>query len=329
MEIQASLIQFMRPQKLSKRFFAPPRHQSNAKQQLNQPTDSIFWGSSNEGLNSTIKATNQFEEDFDLYVLDWIDTAPIIDPILHIIKKGDPEYHREILEDPLRHTNNTKIKDPEKKIKKWAHRMLRIRKRKMKVHPRKKRWRKKNKVFYQSRIFNRIKSREIAFRTALLDKIKSAEAFDPENYVKEYLEDYNTPLIPLTYKGRRLPVWLIKELLVQDELNKRRELDLQLNMLSKKPLVREGETVDNFSFPLFPFYSLRFMLLLIYGTVKYNTKVILVCIALLSIIILWNIIDAIVITSKFIHEREAVPSIFSLVVSCFHLYMLYVLKALL
>nr|XP_040572022.1 uncharacterized protein LOC121121212 [Lepeophtheirus salmonis] len=70
------------------------------------------------------------------------------------------------------------------------------------------------------------------------------------------------------------------------------------------------------------------MLLLIYGTVKYNTKVILVCIALLSIIILWNIIDAIVITSKFIHEREAVPSIFSLVVSCFHLYMLYVLKAL-
>ncbi|XP_040572021.1 uncharacterized protein [Lepeophtheirus salmonis] len=171
--------------------------------------------------------------------------APIIDPILHIIKKGDPEYHREILEDPLRHTNNTKIKDPEKKIKKWAHRMLRIRKRKMKVHQRKKRWR-KNKVFYQSRIFNRIKSREIAFRTALLDKIKSAEAFDPENYVKEYLEDYNTPLIPLTYKGRRLPVWLIKELLVQDELNKRRELDLQLNMLSKKPLVREGETVDNF-----------------------------------------------------------------------------------
>ena len=38
----------------------------------------------------------------------------------------------------------------------------------------------------------------------------TAKKFDAEKFVNEYLEDYHTPLTPGTYKGKRLPQWLIK-----------------------------------------------------------------------------------------------------------------------
>ncbi|CAF2743977.1 unnamed protein product [Lepeophtheirus salmonis] len=55
--------------------FAPPRHQSNAKQQLHQPTPPGIKRSSSEGLSSTTTATNQLVENFDQDVLDWIDNS--------------------------------------------------------------------------------------------------------------------------------------------------------------------------------------------------------------------------------------------------------------
>ena len=74
----------------------------------------------------------------------------------------------------------------------------------------------------------REKKKELAFRYKLMEKvsdifnlmlyvmtipclqISEARKFDVEKYVAEYLKDYHTPLLPLTYKGKRLPEWLIK-----------------------------------------------------------------------------------------------------------------------
>ncbi|CAB4062788.1 unnamed protein product [Lepeophtheirus salmonis] len=54
------------------REFAPPRHQSNAEQQLNRPTPPGIRRFSNKILNITTTATNQLMEDFDRDVLYWI-----------------------------------------------------------------------------------------------------------------------------------------------------------------------------------------------------------------------------------------------------------------
>lgn len=130
-------------------------------------------------------------------------------------------------------------------IKKEAHRMLRIRKRKMKVHRRKRLWKRMWSV-WKKKFFNREKRREIEFRQKLIDKVHAAEKFNAEVYVNDYLEDLKYTLVPKTYKGRRKPQWLIQELMERDVQVTRREVLNNTNMLTNEPLIRKGETVENF-----------------------------------------------------------------------------------
>jgi len=130
-------------------------------------------------------------------------------------------------------------------IEKKAHRRLRIRKKKMKVHRRKRRW-KKYWVLWRKKYASREKKREVEFRQKMIAKVNEAKKFDPQKYVDEYLEDMKYELIPKTYKGRRLPQWLIKELLEKDAKIEEREKMNNTNLLTGEPLIRDGETVSQF-----------------------------------------------------------------------------------
>ena len=94
-------------------------------------------------------------------------------------------------------------------IEKKAHRRLIIRKRKMKIHRRKRRW-KRNWVMYRKGYLDREKKRETAFRQRMIAKVNEANTFDAKKYVEDYLEDAKYELVPKTYEGKRLPQWLIK-----------------------------------------------------------------------------------------------------------------------
>ena len=41
-------------------------------------------------------------------------------------------------------------------------------------------------------------------------KVHEAQKFDPEKFVNDYLEDMKYELVPKTYKGKRLPRFMIK-----------------------------------------------------------------------------------------------------------------------
>lgn len=130
-------------------------------------------------------------------------------------------------------------------IEKKAHRKLKIKKRKMKVHRRKKRWRKYWAIWRKKYAFNE-KRREIEFRHRLIAKVHEAQKFDPEKFVDDYLEDMKYELVAKTWKGKRLPKFLIKEL-HEKELKMEERIKLnQTNMLTGETLVKENETVEDF-----------------------------------------------------------------------------------
>lgn len=134
---------------------------------------------------------------------------------------------------------------PNSDIVKQAHRMLRIRKRKMKVHWRKRRAKRDKAKNFKTRMTRR-RNKEVTFRLNLISKIKRAKKFEAGGYVEEKLAKYKVELTPGTYKGKRLPQWLIKELLVGDELKKETVKNNQLDILTKEKLVKDGETVEEF-----------------------------------------------------------------------------------
>lgn len=53
--------------------------------------------------------------------------------------------------------------------------------------------------------------KEKLFQAELIEKCKMAEAFSAEQYVDKRLAKYNEIIIPKTWKGRRLPEFLIRE----------------------------------------------------------------------------------------------------------------------
>jgi hypothetical protein len=53
--------------------------------------------------------------------------------------------------------------------------------------------------------------KEKAFQAVLLSQIREAEKFDAESYVTEKLRRANEKPMPRTWKGRRLPEFLIKQ----------------------------------------------------------------------------------------------------------------------
>jgi hypothetical protein len=99
---------------------------------------------------------------------------------------------------------------------------------------------------WKKKFFNREKRREIEFRQKLIDNINAAEKFNAEAYVDDYLEDLKYELIPKTYKHRKKPVWLIKELLERDTMVEGRKRANNTDMLTGEPLIKNGETVEEF-----------------------------------------------------------------------------------
>lgn len=93
---------------------------------------------------------------------------------------------------------------------KRAARLIVIRKRKMKKHKLQK-LRKKMKFEWAKVRQRREMRKEKAFQGELLAQIKEAEKFDAAQYVAEKLRQAHEVPIPRTWKGKRLPEFIIKQ----------------------------------------------------------------------------------------------------------------------
>jgi len=131
------------------------------------------------------------------------------------------------------------------RLVKHCSRMVILRRKKMRKHQRKRLWDRMYLKFRASKAA-RTKRKELAFRHNLATKIEEARKFNAAEYVTKYLEDFHTPITPGTYKGKRLPQWLILELLEEDK-QKEKEKRLEGKMYTtKETIVKSGETVDEF-----------------------------------------------------------------------------------
>ena len=126
-----------------------------------------------------------------------------------------------------------------------TNRLIRIRKRKMKVHHRKKRF-KKNKASFRKMWAKREATAEVAFRVEQMGKVKVAERFDAQKYVDDSLAELHRELIPGTIDGKRRPQWLIKQMMEERDVARERQRRMRTDLITQEPLVREGETVEEF-----------------------------------------------------------------------------------
>lgn len=97
-------------------------------------------------------------------------------------------------------------------FEKLAVHLIRIRRKKMMKHKRKK-LRKKMKYVWAKLRQNRNKQKIKKFTMEMIAKIKEAQAFDAEKYVKEKLSILNKEILPRTYMGEILPPEMIKQFL--------------------------------------------------------------------------------------------------------------------
>merc|ERR1719341_2706806 len=77
-------------------------------------------------------------------------------------------------------------------------------------------------------------------------KVAEARKFDAEKYLNDYLSDYHEPLIPKTYKGKRLPEWLIKDLLEKEKIHKKETFLQGKEVTRAEKIIVPGETVEDF-----------------------------------------------------------------------------------
>jgi len=157
------------------------------------------------------------------------------------------EQHKVEITDPLRPGAAPVVETPakDKNNKKWAERMIIIRKKKMKVHRRKRLW-KKMWTQWKKKFYGRTRRREIEWRTKLNEAVTEAQKFDAEKYAAAYLNDYHYEFIPKTYKGKKKPQVVILDLLERDRQLKIREEMNNTNMKTGEKLVRQKETVQQF-----------------------------------------------------------------------------------
>jgi len=151
--------------------------------------------------------------------------------------------------------SKVEIKDPEKKtrisepvttrIKKHAARMITLRRKKMRKHKLKRLWSRMYLKFMANKTRSKKRS-EIQFRSRLAAKISEARKFNAEEYVRQYLNEFHTPLIPGTYEGKRYPQWLIIELMEQDKQKAKEELLHGKTFTTKEDIVKKEETVKQF-----------------------------------------------------------------------------------
>lgn len=95
-------------------------------------------------------------------------------------------------------------------VQKQAARLIVIRRRKMKKHKLKK-LRKRMKFEWAKVRQRREMRKEKAFQAGLIAQIKQAEKFDAEKYVAERLQKAHKVPLPRTWKGKRLPFFIIKQ----------------------------------------------------------------------------------------------------------------------
>jgi hypothetical protein len=95
-------------------------------------------------------------------------------------------------------------------VQKQAARLIVIRRRKMKKHQLKK-LRIKMKYEWAKVRQRREMRKEKAFQAGLIAQIKEAEKFDAGKYVAERLQEAHKVPLPRTWKGKRLPFWIIKQ----------------------------------------------------------------------------------------------------------------------
>jgi len=122
--------------------------------------------------------------------------------------------------------------------KKQRNLIMRIRKRKVKVHKRKRRW-KKYWATWRKQYLYKEKKKEIEFRVRMRAKIHEAQQFDPVKFRDDYLEDFKYQLIPKTYKGQRLPQFRILENLEADRKKELMREKNQIDMFNGEPIIRE------------------------------------------------------------------------------------------
>ena len=126
-----------------------------------------------------------------------------------------------------------------------TNRLIRIRKRKMKVHHRKKRM-KKHRASFKRMWLKRAANAEVAFRVEMMGKVKVAQKFDAKRYVDESLEELHRELVPSTIDGKRKPQWLIKQIIEERDVKRERRRRMETDLITQEPLVREGESVEDF-----------------------------------------------------------------------------------
>ncbi|XP_011701859.1 PREDICTED: uncharacterized protein LOC105458333 [Wasmannia auropunctata] len=104
-------------------------------------------------------------------------------------------------------------------MEKKAVNMIRIRRKKMKKHQRRK-LRKKMKFIWAKLRLKRKQKKEKLFQADLIAKIKEAEAFDAKAYVNERLTILNKERLPRTFRGEILPPEMIKQFLDEKRAKK-------------------------------------------------------------------------------------------------------------
>jgi len=194
----------------------------------------------------SLQLTAQFLAGQPLLKLPTINPKTVVCPTTQTIKiksfiveqpkeVKDPEVVKKQIKEPLDRSV----------VKKHAIRMIVLRRRKMKKHQLKKLWQRMYLKFRANRQ-GREKKKEYEFRGKLAGKVADARKFSAESYVDGYLNDYHTPLLPKTYKGKRLPEWLIKELLEQDKEHIKEKALRGKEFTTGQEIVKPGESVKEF-----------------------------------------------------------------------------------
>lgn len=144
-------------------------------------------------------------------------------PLTNKIIESPNQINNKIIEDVLDINKsidlptNDKISDNIK----HAARLIVIRKRKMRKHKLRK-LRKKMKFVWAKAKQRREWKKEKRFLNSLLNQIKAAQKFSAEEYVDEMISKATESPPPKYYKSRRMPTWLILEIL---EKEKQKNLD--------------------------------------------------------------------------------------------------------
>ncbi|KOB78436.1 Pyruvate dehydrogenase E1 beta subunit, partial [Operophtera brumata] len=97
-----------------------------------------------------------------------------------------------------------------------AARLIVIRKRKMKKHQRRKLWKKMRHRWARVKQRRRL-TKEKIFQSELLAMVKAANEFSAEDYVRGKLEKANHTPLPTRWRHKRLPEFIIRQLLGIDK----------------------------------------------------------------------------------------------------------------